>query len=150
MSESLLFICASCGWCIKNAPATCGNCRNDVFKVAQSGGLSYRTTPKNPYKRDPEEDGYQFNTPFDEGDASNAALGNGANSGSIGLFHEPGDSFDRNMEGGDSENFMPEDSPLRSVNKKEPRHLGPHNMPQFNSLRDLDDLYERVRKRRQL
>ncbi len=156
MNDKIIFICTDCGLCVKQADvvktatSACSHCNCGTFQVLYAnqpyGGLSFRTTPKNPYHRDEEEDGYNFTTPFDENDASNAALGNGANSGSVGLFHEPGDPWDRNTSGGSSDNFMPNESPLRKEKQKEPFHLGPHNMPRFNIVKDSHDLFERVRR----
>lgn len=158
MQDNLVYICTECGLCLHRtaADAGCSNCSSRLFRVASAtqpyGQLPYRTTPKDPYNRDPEEDGYQFTTPMGEGDMSNAALGNGANSGSVGLLHEPGDPFDRNTTGGNSDNLMYEDEPLNKMRQKEqsPKHIGPFNMPHpsFNALRDQNDLFERVRKRR--
>ena len=159
--SNIVFACVNCGLCQKRsaADAGCSNCDTRLFRVVYANnpygtGQPYRGTPKNPYRHDQEEDGYQFTTPFGAesaigpGDMSNTALGTGENSGNVGLYHEPGDPFDRNMTGGDSDNFFPADSPMRRVNQNEPHHVGPHNMPHFNLKPKT--LYERVLNRKRM
>jgi hypothetical protein len=112
-NKDLVFICAKCKFCTPKETDGCEICSNHLFRVAYKNLPLIESPLNDPYRtHDTEEDGYKLNTPYGEGQMSNSALGDGGNSGDVGMFHEPGDAFDRNMSGGNSSNFYRDDEPL--------------------------------------
>lgn len=142
----------------KEAKVGCSSCKNTMFIVARKDIPLMVNPQKDPYRQhDNQEDGYKLTTPGSEGDASGSGFGSNSradrdgvdelsnlrgeekNNGGQNMLPTDWDTFgDRGTLDPDnrvnhSEPVSPaltdDNSPLNPINYKEPRHIGPFNMP---------------------
>lgn len=175
-SADLLFICQVCGTRCDHKTAQSGcskGCARGLFRVARTTGFTLTENPqKDPYrKRDTQEDGYQFTTPGGDGTISGNAFGQdrerSALEGAATAFPDEDVSVNNNLpsdqdafdasatpepDGGQypvpqSPALTDGESPLNPINYREPKHIGPHNMPHgaYNGAKE-ESVFDRVRR----
>jgi hypothetical protein len=174
-SADLVFTCTGCGRCGSaiDASTACPSCSNRTFRVARTGNLpTFLEQPKDPYKRDTEEEGPNMTQVGGDNDPVSSS-GFGQNSrmdqdghDEISVIRHDGIETPQNRLPGDHDGlrddladphgddpiqspaFTADESPFNPINYKEPKSIGPFNMHKFTRPPRSESVFDRIRRER--